>query len=165
MNLLGEAWLSFAKWEILPTLPGDSDLFQIRHGHGLTRPGDRDEHSAPVGRVGHPFGQTGAGQSVDQDRHARLGQRFAFGQVRHAQRALGLEPGSFDAPEFIAALEDIRQACISNGIVAAIHCFDGKTAARYVEQGFGMVTVAVELRLLRAALAAELVVARAAVAP
>jgi hypothetical protein len=51
MNLLGEAWLSFAKWEILPTLPGDSDLFQIRHGHGLTRPSETPALAMPGGRL------------------------------------------------------------------------------------------------------------------
>jgi hypothetical protein len=32
MNLSGEAWLSFAKWEILPTLPGDSSCSKFATG-------------------------------------------------------------------------------------------------------------------------------------
>jgi 4-hydroxy-2-oxoheptanedioate aldolase len=76
--------------------------------------------------------------------------------------ALGLPPGSFDAPEFATVLDRIRAACAEHGLVAGIHCYDGTVASRYIEQGFGMVTVAVELRLLRAALAAELARARSA---
>ncbi len=75
---------------------------------------------------------------------------------------LGLAPGSIDAPQFRQALGEILAACRRHGLVAGIHCYDGATAARFVEQGFGMVTVAVDLRLLRAAVAAELAVARQA---
>jgi 4-hydroxy-2-oxoheptanedioate aldolase len=76
--------------------------------------------------------------------------------------ALGLDPGSVDAPEFVTVLEAIKSACIGAGVVAGMHCYDGAMARRYVEQGFGMVTVAVELRTLRAAVAVELAAARAA---
>lgn len=76
--------------------------------------------------------------------------------------ALGLDPGSIEAPEYVAVLEEIRQACAERGIVAGVHCLDGTSARRYVEQGFGMVTVAVELRLLRAAIGVELGRARSA---
>jgi 4-hydroxy-2-oxoheptanedioate aldolase len=79
--------------------------------------------------------------------------------------ALGLAPGSIDAPEFVAVLEEIRVACERHGVVAGIHCYDGQIAARYIEQGFGMVTVTVDLRLLRPALAHELADARAATPP
>ena len=74
--------------------------------------------------------------------------------------ALGLDPGSIDAPEFVSALEQIRVACLAHGVVAGIHCYDGAIARHTVEQGFGMVTVAVDLRLLRSALTAELDFAR-----
>ena len=79
--------------------------------------------------------------------------------------ALGLAPGSFDAPGFVAVLEQIRSACEKYGKVAGLHCWDGTMAARYIEQGFGMVTVAVDMRLLRSALAVEFERARAAVPP
>lgn len=74
--------------------------------------------------------------------------------------ALGLAPGSIDAAEFVKLIEEIRQLCAAHGVVAGLHCYDGKTARRAIEQGFGMVTVAVELRLLRQALAFELATAR-----
>jgi 4-hydroxy-2-oxoheptanedioate aldolase len=70
--------------------------------------------------------------------------------------ALGLPPGSFDAPEFDVALAAIQTACKRNDLAAGIHCYDGTTAARYVERGFDMITVSVELRTLRAALSTEL---------
>jgi 4-hydroxy-2-oxoheptanedioate aldolase len=79
--------------------------------------------------------------------------------------ALGLPPGSVDAPEFISVLERIRVACTAHGVVPGLHCYEGKTALRAVEQGFQMVTVAVELRLLRAALALELGLVRSPALP
>ncbi|MDA8289277.1 MAG: aldolase/citrate lyase family protein [Actinomycetota bacterium] len=79
--------------------------------------------------------------------------------------ALGLPPGSVDAPEFVSVLEDIRAACEAHGVIPGLHCYEGRTALRAVEQGFKMVTVAVELRLLRAALALELDLVRSAYAP
>ena len=74
--------------------------------------------------------------------------------------ALGLPPGSIEAPEFIATAEKIRSACAEHGVVAGMHCYDGVTDRRAVEQGYGMVTVAIDLRSLRQALAAEIAVAR-----
>ena len=75
---------------------------------------------------------------------------------------LGLPPGSVEAPEFLATIEMIRSACASHGVVAGLHCYDGASARRAIEQGFGMVTVAVDLRLLRQALAIEIATARGA---
>ncbi|HTX00285.1 MAG TPA: aldolase/citrate lyase family protein [Acidimicrobiales bacterium] len=74
--------------------------------------------------------------------------------------ALGLDPGSFDAPEFVAVLEQIRSACERHGIVAGLHCYEGTMARRYADEGFGMVTVAVDMRTLRSAVAAEMARAR-----
>lgn len=76
--------------------------------------------------------------------------------------ALGLPPGSVNAPEFTATVEKIRSACADHGVVAGMHCYDGESARRAVEQGFGMVTVAVDLRVLRQALSLELAAARGA---
>jgi len=70
--------------------------------------------------------------------------------------ALGLPPGSIEAPEFVSVVEQIRAVCAANGVVAGMHCYDGESARTAVEQGFGMVTVAVDLRLFRKALAVEL---------
>ena len=74
--------------------------------------------------------------------------------------ALGLPPASIDAPEFVATVHRIRETCASYGVIAGMHCYDGESARRAIEQGFGMVTVAVDLRLFRQALNAELETAR-----
>jgi 4-hydroxy-2-oxoheptanedioate aldolase len=79
--------------------------------------------------------------------------------------ALGLPPGSVDDPKFMSTVEHVRSVCAEHGVVAGMHCYDGETARKAVEQGFGMVTVAVDLRLFRQALAHELAVARAEGAP
>jgi 4-hydroxy-2-oxoheptanedioate aldolase len=74
--------------------------------------------------------------------------------------ALGLPPASVDAPEFVSTVEAIRSACADQGIVAGMHCYDGRSARRAMERGFGMVTVAVDLRTFRHAVAAEIATAR-----
>jgi 4-hydroxy-2-oxoheptanedioate aldolase len=74
--------------------------------------------------------------------------------------ALGLPPGSIHAPEFEEVSQKILSACKANQVTAGFHCHDGKTARWAIEMGFKMVTVAVELNLLRKALASELGEAR-----
>ena len=74
--------------------------------------------------------------------------------------ALGLPPGSVDTPEFMRTVEKIRLACADHGVVPGMHCHDGETARRALDQGFGMVTVAVDLRTFRQALALELAAVR-----
>jgi 4-hydroxy-2-oxoheptanedioate aldolase len=75
--------------------------------------------------------------------------------------ALGLSPGSTEAPEFVSTLAEIRAACVRHDIVPGLHCYDGKMARRAAEQGFGMITVAVDLRSIRAWIASELEQSRA----
>jgi 4-hydroxy-2-oxoheptanedioate aldolase len=74
--------------------------------------------------------------------------------------ALGLPPASLDEPAFVETLERIRQSAAGAGVVAGMHTHDGTRAARYVGQGFGMVTVAADLRSLQAAIAGHLNQAR-----
>jgi 4-hydroxy-2-oxoheptanedioate aldolase len=76
--------------------------------------------------------------------------------------ALGLPPGSVDAPEFMSTVEKIQSACAEHGVVTGMHCYDGETARRALDHGFGMVTVAVDMRTFRQALATELTAARRA---
>jgi 2-keto-3-deoxy-L-rhamnonate aldolase RhmA len=45
-------------------------------------------------------------------------------------------------------------------VVSGMHCYDGETARKAVDRGFGMVTVAVDLRTFRQALTTELAAAR-----
>lgn len=65
--------------------------------------------------------------------------------------SLGLPPGSLDDRKFTEALATVRGACLRAGIVAGIHTYNGNTAARFIEEGFRMVTIGVDLRLLRTA--------------
>ncbi|MGX5850619.1 HpcH/HpaI aldolase family protein [Mesorhizobium sp. PL10] len=67
-----------------------------------------------------------------------------------------LSPG-FDReePEMIDALHRIVAACKANGIKAALHCGTPEYAARAIEWGFNMTTVAGDSRLLAAAAAAS----------
>lgn len=69
---------------------------------------------------------------------------------------LGLPPGNNDdEPAFTEALEYIVDRCNNAGVVAGIHA-NPTLAARRVEQGFRMITVATDSVLLRGALAAAL---------
>ena len=70
--------------------------------------------------------------------------------------ALGLPPGSIHAPDFEAVSQKLLATCNSHGVIAGFHCHDGDTAQWAIEQGFRMVTVAVDLNLLRKAVAHEL---------
>ena len=74
--------------------------------------------------------------------------------------ALGLPPAyEHEAPAHREALERIRAACERHGIIAGIHCDGGAMAARRLQQGFRMVTVANDLVTLRAGVTAELAAA------
>jgi 4-hydroxy-2-oxoheptanedioate aldolase len=55
----------------------------------------------------------------------------------------------------IAALKEIVAACKTNGIRAALHCGAPDYAARAIEWGFDMTTVAGDSRLLAAAAGAS----------
>ncbi len=74
--------------------------------------------------------------------------------------ALGLAPGSIDAPTFGAVVERVLALCERHGVVPGIHCHDGMTARRWLERGFRMVTVAADMVSLRQAIASELARAR-----
>lgn len=74
--------------------------------------------------------------------------------------SLGLSPGNHDEhPEFREALGAIVAACRKAGVVAGIHA-SGALAARRLEQGFHMVTVASDLHAIRSGMAGELALAR-----
>lgn len=86
--------------------------------------------------------------------------------VGPADLALALDlPPAYERsdPEHVEAIEKVRDACTRRGIVAGIHCADGDMAARRIQQGFQMVTVANDLVLVKAGAAAALSTARAAV--
>jgi 4-hydroxy-2-oxoheptanedioate aldolase len=70
--------------------------------------------------------------------------------------ALGLAPGSIHAPEFETVSQSLLAACQKHAVAGGFHCQDGKTARWAIERGFKMVTVAVDLNLLRRSVAHEL---------
>jgi 4-hydroxy-2-oxoheptanedioate aldolase len=70
-----------------------------------------------------------------------------------------------EAEAHASAIERIRRAAVRNGIAPGIHVGDGATSARYIEQGFQMLTVASDLGLITVFGAPELALARAAVPP
>ncbi len=78
--------------------------------------------------------------------------------------SLGETPGGLIPGRHTEAVEHVLDRCGAHGIVPAIHSYDGGNAARYAAMGFRMVTVGVDLRLLRAAVAHELETAQAVLA-
>jgi 4-hydroxy-2-oxoheptanedioate aldolase len=76
--------------------------------------------------------------------------------------SLGLPPGNNDdRAEFTEALEVIAGACKRAGVTAGIHS-TGALAARRLELGFRMITVAGDLLAMRTQLGSELAAARGA---
>jgi len=74
--------------------------------------------------------------------------------------SLGETPAGLIPGRHTEAVEHVLDRCRAHGIIPAIHSYDGASAARYAAMGFRMVTVGVDLRLLRAAVAHELEAAR-----
>jgi 4-hydroxy-2-oxoheptanedioate aldolase len=75
--------------------------------------------------------------------------------------SLGERPGGLIPGRHTEAVEHVLDRCNAHGIIPAIHSYDGATANSYAAMGFRMVTVGVDLRLLRAAVIDELRAARA----
>lgn len=70
--------------------------------------------------------------------------------------ALGLPPRSTEDARFVEAAQQILAACANNGVTPGMHCVDGTSAQKALEQGFKMVTVASDLAVLRAGISKEL---------
>lgn len=70
--------------------------------------------------------------------------------------SLGERPGGLIPGRHTEAVEHVLDRCNARGIIPAIHSYDGATARQYAAMGFRMVTVGVDLRLLRAAVVSEL---------
>ncbi len=73
--------------------------------------------------------------------------------------ALGLPPGSVGDPALEAAIARVRDACHSHGLIAGMHCNDGQAAHRRAAEGFELITVGVDSRLLGEVLAHHLALA------
>jgi len=71
--------------------------------------------------------------------------------------ALGLTArGSSGNREHADALERIRTACEEAGVIAGMHCHNGREAKERAAQGFQLITIASDLTLLRGTVAREL---------
>jgi 4-hydroxy-2-oxoheptanedioate aldolase len=75
--------------------------------------------------------------------------------------ALGLTPGA-GGDVFDDAIAHVRETCDAHGLIAGMHCHEGKAAQAYAAQGFKLLTVGVDSSLLKAAISNELAQARAA---
>jgi 4-hydroxy-2-oxoheptanedioate aldolase len=73
--------------------------------------------------------------------------------------ALGLMP-RVGGPALEEAITHIREVAHAHGLIAGMHCANGRAAAARAAEGFELVTVAVDLPLYRAAITAELADAR-----
>jgi len=75
--------------------------------------------------------------------------------------SLGITPAqAASSREHAEAIERIRQAAQAAGIAAGAHCQSGEQARERAAQGFRLITIATDARLLAAAVAHELGVAR-----
>jgi 4-hydroxy-2-oxoheptanedioate aldolase len=70
--------------------------------------------------------------------------------------SLGERPGGLIPGQHSDAVQHVLDRCNAQRIIPAIHAYDGATARRYAEMGFRMVTVGVDVRLLRTGVANEL---------
>jgi 4-hydroxy-2-oxoheptanedioate aldolase len=73
--------------------------------------------------------------------------------------ALGLSPG-VGGPELEQAIARILEVAHAHELIAGMHCHGGQAARDRAEQGFDMVTVAVDSNLFRAAITQALAEAR-----
>ena len=60
------------------------------------------------------------------------------------------------------AIERVREACAANGLIAGMHCAAGQAAAMYANDGFKLLTVAVDTNLYKSTIRRELDTARGA---
>jgi 4-hydroxy-2-oxoheptanedioate aldolase len=74
-------------------------------------------------------------------------------------RALTEEIGE-DRRALADAIDQIREACQANGIIAGIQCGAGQVAAKYAADGFQLLTVGVDTNFFKAEIARELSAAR-----
>lgn len=80
--------------------------------------------------------------------------------------ALGLPPRPVidgvgeDRQALADAIARVLGACRANGLIAGMHCGGGTAASTYAQQGFRLITVAVDTNLFKAAVRRELGVAR-----
>lgn len=78
---------------------------------------------------------------------------------------LGIAPGSFADPAFLAAIEAIKAACIAAGIAAGMFGYSAPLAAQYLAQGFQFASVGTDIGFFRDGAKAAFDTARGAAEP
>lgn len=74
---------------------------------------------------------------------------------------LGHDPkAEHDHPDVVQAVETIRAAAVTRGLIAGIFCSNGQAARRRIAEGFGLVTPGNDAAMFRAAYTAQVVAAR-----
>jgi 4-hydroxy-2-oxoheptanedioate aldolase len=74
---------------------------------------------------------------------------------------LGLTPAVEKTEEIhVNAVARIRETCKKRGIISGIHCISGMSAAKRVNEGFGLVTFTKDTLLLQAGIKQELAMAK-----
>lgn len=63
--------------------------------------------------------------------------------------ALGMIPGSSSTKTFIEAVNTIKTSAESHGLIAGMHTYNSDEGIRRIDEGFRMVTLGVDLRILR----------------
>jgi 4-hydroxy-2-oxoheptanedioate aldolase len=74
--------------------------------------------------------------------------------------ALGLAPPGIGEPLLEEAIARVRRTCDAHGLLAGMHCANGRAARERAREGFKLITVAVDSRMFAAAAAAELAAVR-----
>jgi 4-hydroxy-2-oxoheptanedioate aldolase len=75
--------------------------------------------------------------------------------------SLGVQPAlRVEDEALLEAIERVRAACERHGLIAGMHCLVGDDVPRYAAQGFALITAAVDVLLLGAAIARTLAAAR-----
>jgi 4-hydroxy-2-oxoheptanedioate aldolase len=78
-----------------------------------------------------------------------------------APRGVAVDPGE-DRQALTEAIDRVLEACRVHGLIAGMHCAGGQAAENYAKQGFGLITVGVDMSLFRATIIRELTTARRA---
>jgi 4-hydroxy-2-oxoheptanedioate aldolase len=74
-------------------------------------------------------------------------------------RGVAVDPGE-DRQALAEAIDRVREACATNGLIPGMHCAGGTAAARYAGDGFRLITVGVDTSLFKSTIGRELDAAR-----
>jgi 4-hydroxy-2-oxoheptanedioate aldolase len=76
-------------------------------------------------------------------------------------RPIAVDPGE-DRKPLADAIEQVREACVTHGLIPGMHCGGGRAAEQYARGGFRLVTVGLDTSLFKSTISRELSAARGA---